>query len=71
MASASTMVVPPPFPSRGTGVVVVALAEPAVVAWAGDDDAPAAELLVVDPVPLLVVTLSFSRVRSVQCHTTR
>jgi hypothetical protein len=42
-----------------------------VVARPVDGALPAAGVLAVDLVPLLVVTLSFSRVRRVRCHTTR
>jgi hypothetical protein len=43
----------------------------AAAALPADESPSAAGSLAVDLVPLLVVTLSFSRVRSVQCHTTR
>jgi len=41
-----------------------------VVARPVDGALPAAGVPAVDLVPLLVVTLSFSRVRRVRCHTT-
>jgi len=84
MASASTVPLPPLLSLVGAfcvgacSVVTVCSTGSApaaggvvVVARPVDGALPAAGVLAVDLVPLLVVTLSFSRVRRVQCHTTR
>jgi len=55
------------FSTAGAPAAVVV----AVAARPADGAPPAAGVLAADLVPLLVVTMSFSRVRSVQCHTTR